>query len=146
MSADINSYYENASLSMASYANLTNGMLLGEYVKELIKNGMSENQAIQFAQTYTVIDQYTDSSSGFSGTLFRNVKTGEYTFALRGTEPGEWIDDIIFADFLGIVVEGWAQDQINVMNAYFDRLITPVSEGGLEKLSPSTKVINPAIE
>ncbi len=132
--ATIKDYFKQAQLSQAAYAqNLLPNMAGANdtnYVAALEQGGMSSIQAIAFANTYTVIDQYTDPDSGFSGTLFRNTETGEYTFALRGTQPSEFVDDIIFADFLGIVVEGWAQEQIAEMNAYFERLITPVSQGG----------------
>lgn len=142
--ATIKDYFKQAQLSQAAYAqNLLPNMAGGNdtnYVTALEQGGMSSVQAIAFAKTYTVIDQYTDPDSGFSGTLFRNTVTGEYTFALRGTQPSEFVDDIIFADFLGIVVEGWAQEQIAEMNAYFERLITPVSQGGLEKLSSTDTV------
>ncbi|MDY0397713.1 MAG: hypothetical protein RBR03_03555 [Desulfuromonas thiophila] len=134
-------YFKQSQLSMAAYAlDLTPGISGTAYTDKLKAAGMSSVQAIAFANTYTVIDQYTDPDSGFSGTLFRNTETGEYTFALRGTQPSDFVDDIIFADFLGIVVEGWAQEQITEMNAYFERLITPVSLGGLGKLSSSDTV------
>ncbi len=45
---------------------------------------MSDAQAKVFADTYTVIDQYTDPLTGFSGTVFS--KNGVNYFALRGTE------------------------------------------------------------
>ncbi len=134
--ATITEYFEQAQLSLAAYAlNLEQGASGGGipgapsgYARALIASGMPETQAIAFANTYTVIDQYTDPISGFSATVFD--KDGVKYFAIRGTEPSDFINDILFADIIGIVSLGWAQEQINAMNAYFGRLITPVEFGG----------------
>ena len=128
MSSAISSYFENAQLSFASYAVLQNTMSQEQYINSLINSaGMATQQAIDFSNTYKIIDQFTDTLSGFSATVFQNRETQEYTFAIRGTED---IIDIWYADILGIALDGSAQAQINAMNAYFGRLITPVEFGG----------------
>ena len=48
---------------------------------------ISSVQADLFIRKYTVVDQYTDPVSGFSGTVFRDVATGQVYMAMRGTEP-----------------------------------------------------------
>ena len=96
MSGVINNYYQNGQLSFAAYAQLWTSMDPEQYRLALESIGMSENQARQFAgidesntfipgQGYKIIDQYTDSISGFSATVFQNRETQEYTFAIRGT-------------------------------------------------------------
>ncbi len=57
-----------------------------DYVAKLTSNavGMSDTQAKLFADTYSVVDQFTDPVSGFSGTVFE--KDGKRYFAIRGTE------------------------------------------------------------
>ena len=145
--ATIANYFEQAQLSLAAYAlDLLPGMSgvssnSATYIASLKTAGMTQPQAETFANTYTVVDQYSDALSGFSATVFINGETGEYTFAVRGTEMDN--NDLIFADFLGIVMDGQAQAQINAMNAYFGRLITPEAQGG-QGLLDQNVVVNVA--
>lgn len=93
------------------------------YAKELIKSGMSDTQAIAFANKYKVVDQYTDPESGFSGTVFQDT-SGKIYMAIRGTEPtsgSDWSTNI--AD---IGSDGIAIDQAIAMYNWYQRLITPV--------------------
>lgn len=85
----IANYFEQAQLSLAAYAlDLQRGMFGGgegsPYHTRLIGAGMSSSQATEFANTYTVVDQFTDSLTGFSATVFS--KNGVNYFAIRGTE------------------------------------------------------------
>ena len=102
----ITNLFEQSQLSMASYAlNLTPGISDNLYTDKLEATGMSQTQAEIFADTYEVIDQYTDtvSGTGFSGTVFKNRVTGEYAFAIRGTEfPGDIYADFVLADLADI--------------------------------------------
>lgn len=71
----INDYFVQAQLSMSAYAqNLEPGMsdsFHGDaYRSSLVDSGMSISQATEFVKNYTVIDQYTDPETGFSGTVF----------------------------------------------------------------------------
>ena len=85
MANTINSYFENAQMAMAAYAQgLTPTMSLDNYKLALREAGMSQKQAEVFADTYAVVDQFTDSLTGFSGTVFS--KNGVNYFAIRGTE------------------------------------------------------------
>jgi hypothetical protein len=74
--ATIANYFEQAQLSLAAYAlNLQRGMFGRTdpaYINALTAStvGMSIQQAQVFADTYTVIDQFTDPLSGFSATVF----------------------------------------------------------------------------
>ncbi len=84
----INNNCEQAQLSIAAYALELQRGAFGfqntEYVGALRIAGMSQIQAETFANTYTVIDQFSDSISGFSGTIFD--KGGVKYAAIRGTE------------------------------------------------------------
>ena len=86
--ATIANYFEQAQLSLAAYAlGLQRGAFgsqTSEYVAALVDAGMSQKQAEVFADTYAVVDQFTDSLTGFSGTVFS--KNGVNYFAIRGTE------------------------------------------------------------
>ena len=56
-----------------------------QYVDALINGAeMSQKQAEVFANTYTVVDQYTDPGSEFSATVFRGA-TGKIFFAICGS-------------------------------------------------------------
>jgi len=97
--ATIASYFEQAQLSLASYAlNLQRGAFGSQnlgYVAALVDAGMSQIQAENFANAYSVVGQYTDSLSGFSGTAFADSAVNKY-FAIRGTQGlfswDGWID------------------------------------------------------
>ena len=147
----ITEYAINVQVAMAAYADLRNIVNTIDLIDRLKAEGMSEVQARAFigvdennapiaGKGFKIIDQYTDPISGFSGTVFKNRETNEYTFAVRGTQPSDFINDIIFADVLGIALNGQAQAQINAMNAYFGSLITPVSLGGKGLLDQNVQV------
>jgi len=116
--ATISEYFEQAQLSEAAYAaGLTKGMFGGgteedpsQYALQLMNegNGMSLSQAITFANQYTVIDQYTDSLCGFSGTVFQDA-SGQIFMAMRGTEPlsifKDWTTNIADIGADGIAIE-----------------------------------------
>jgi len=102
--ATINDYFIQAELSQAAYGKgLTKGMIGGgspgatsNYAKALITGGMSEAQAIAFADKYTVDNQIPDTGSGFSGTIFKDA-SGQKYMAIRGTEglnPLDWMTNV----------------------------------------------------
>ncbi|MEO6976385.1 MAG: hypothetical protein ABI144_11030 [Gallionella sp.] len=91
----ITQYFEQAQLSLAAYAvGLQKGMSNADYIAALKAAGMSDIQTADFAKTYTVVDQYTDSGlsgltdgSGFSATVFQdNGNPPQYFLAIRGTD------------------------------------------------------------
>ena len=129
--ATISEYFEQGQLSQAAYAsglmsNMSGGGNPGDpsdYADLLIDGGMSETQAIDFANKYKVVDQYEDSGSGFSGTVFQDT-SGKIFMAMRGTEPtsgSDWSTNI--AD---IGSDGIAIDQGIALYNWYQRLITPV--------------------
>ena len=90
--ATITELFEQAQLSSAAYSDLMSGWsgaANDRYVAALSgANGrMSFEQAKAFADKYAVVDQYTDPVSGFCGSVFRDVATGQVYMAMRGTEP-----------------------------------------------------------
>ncbi len=90
---EINDFFQQAQLAQAAYAvGLLSNMSGGgtpdkpsDYANLLIDGGMSQVQAIAFANKYTVIEQYTDSFSGVSATAFRDA-AGQQYLAIRGTQ------------------------------------------------------------
>lgn len=100
----ISDYFAQAQLSQAAYSEgLQKDMFGGgtsekpsDYANLLIDGGMSKSQAIDFANTYTVVEQYTDPISGFSGTVFKGLNENgvQQTYmAIRGTEPTAFSTD-----------------------------------------------------
>jgi len=99
------------------------------YQVALIGAGMSAVQAKAFANTYTVIDQFTDPSSGLSATVFD--KGGVKYFAIRGTETSffagaqDWLTNVA-----EVGPEGIAISQGVALLNYLQRLLgtegTPV--------------------
>ncbi|MCF6323456.1 MAG: hypothetical protein L3J89_03885 [Gammaproteobacteria bacterium] len=83
----IESNFIQAQLSMAAYSlDLRDGMfgtIDTTYTAALVSAGMSQKQAEEFADTYTVVEQYSDPG-GFSGTVFSK---GDVNYlAIRGSE------------------------------------------------------------
>jgi len=122
--AIIENYFEQVQLSLAAYAlDLQTGMSGSNqttvYIDKLVFAGMSQIQAETFANSYTVVDQFTDpGTSGFSGTVFK--RGNEYFFALRGTE-GLFSQDIV-EDIANLAGDGAAWRQIIEMYNYYQRL------------------------
>ncbi|MCL2075400.1 MAG: hypothetical protein FWH15_02955 [Betaproteobacteria bacterium] len=77
----VTGYFSQAELALAAYASLKPGV---DPKPELEQVSMTKTQAAKFASEWTVVNQLPDTSSGFSGTLFRD-KDGQHAFALRGT-------------------------------------------------------------
>ena len=95
----------NASLALASYANLSHGSIDTD---QIVAEGFSHRQAEEFARSWTTIAQYRHlfdpywiidpatgqlsgpytSSNGLSVIVFENKETGARTLAIRGTDDG----------------------------------------------------------
>ncbi|MBC7756932.1 MAG: hypothetical protein H7Z20_09915 [Bdellovibrio sp.] len=131
----VTSLFDQAQLSEAAYANFLNsaGNLLTDVdsVKTALTTGdgkFSPAQATYFVAHWQVVSQYTappglfgiTDGTGFSGTVFKHIATNEYTFSLRGTEPG--YSDLLGADAGDIVADGLALDQIMDMYNYWQSL------------------------
>ena len=54
--------------------------------KHLPEGGIITNPATK--SSFEVIKQVNDDTTGFSGTVFKDPVSGEYTIAFRGTEIG----------------------------------------------------------
>jgi Ca2+-binding RTX toxin-like protein len=123
-----------ANLQMAAEAFLVNGTTpkIGSDLKQALTDGnghasrFTETQATAFAdQTdgWTVLDQRANTSTGFSGTLFKNNKTGELVMSFRSTE---FLDDAArdsqATNTLEIKDKGWAFGQIADMEDWYQGL------------------------
>lgn len=104
MTEAINNLANNSSLAQAAYAELDNVILLEDYIEALTSSDgqpMTLEQATAFANRYDVVDQRTNSLSGFSGTLFFDNVESKYVMAMRGSEFEATLDvfpDLFFSD------------------------------------------------
>ena len=65
--------------------------LLIQFKKGKEKEQMSFKQPLKNPATnssFEVVAQVNDDTTGFSGTVFKDPVSGEYTIAFRGTEKG----------------------------------------------------------
>ncbi|MBR6026718.1 MAG: hypothetical protein IK065_03875, partial [Neisseriaceae bacterium] len=80
-------------------------------------------QAEQFKQDWQVVQHMNNTSTGFSGTLFKNTKNNELVISFRSTEFVEdQLRDSVATNTLEITKVGWAMGQIADMEAWFNTL------------------------
>ena len=93
----------------------------------------SETQAKEFVENWEIVSHLPNTSSGFSGTLFRvkaengipntNLKNGDLVLSFRSTEFVEdYIHDNIATNTHEIADKGWAFGQISDMEQWFQSL------------------------
>ena len=104
--SDLTKAYDMAALSEASYVlfdklydfNDDKALIAALQNKNDFNGGFSATQAELFVATWQVVAHQGNTDSGFSATLFKNKRTGEYVYAARGTEPSYPFNDITSAD------------------------------------------------
>ena len=127
--ASVSTYLKFANLQMAAEADLPVGFT-GSIPKALLTEGNHRSSkftnvlADQFiADGWVVEIHQANTSTGFSGTLFRNQQTGELVLSFRSTE---FIDDAArdnqATNDLEILKGGWAIGQIADMEKWFAQL------------------------
>ncbi|MCP5268789.1 MAG: hypothetical protein H6943_07100 [Zoogloeaceae bacterium] len=83
----------------------------------------TETEAEKFVQDWIVVDHISNTTTGFSGTLFQDRKTNEYALSFRSTE---FIDDTardcVATNAMEIKEFGWAFGQIDDMEAWYASL------------------------
>ena len=87
MSNVINTYYQQAQMTLAAYANLTPGQPADIAFFRDKGMGAAQAQTQTFAATYEVLDRKFDATS-YSATVFKHRISGEVTLAIRGTDDG----------------------------------------------------------
>ena len=113
------SIFDAAELSLASYADLTNGTPDATALQQE-GNGLAPVQADAFASQYTVIAQVNQTATSFSATVFRDG-ANNLTLAIRGTAE---LSDLIGADSQ-IAVYGAAYHQIVAMYNWWQVVSNP---------------------
>ena len=119
MNNEIQKAFEYALLARAAYGDLTTGGNLAVQLQNLNVDPFSEPMAKYFEQHYQVIASKTDSISGYDGILFKNIDTGEYILANRGTQkwgtsnPFDMLGDLaadISLAFTGLNTQAFQMD------------------------------------
>ena len=130
MSNEITSHLKYANLQMAAEAIKLNEVVAGTItLKAAVEFGNNRSskftgtQAQEFANTWEVVDHKPDTSTGFSGTLFKNKQTGELVMSFRSTEfADDAARDNQATNSMEIKEEGWAFGQIDDMESWVSSL------------------------
>lgn len=127
-------YLKYANLQMAAEAFLNDPdtgdkNYSGTALKDALVRGnrhaskFTETEAIKFTAEWEVVDQLPNTTTGFSGTLFKNNQTGELVISFRSTE---FVDDAIrdsaATNALEVFGTGWAFGQISDMEEWYKTL------------------------
>lgn len=119
----VQNLFQQAQLAEAAYADF---VTYTDPKAALKAGGFSDKQADGFLADWRFIDQYDNSAwgglvgTGFSATLFKDIDTGEYSFAIRGSKGA---NDFI-ADAQLIATDGIAVQQVVDMYNYWTSLTT----------------------
>jgi hypothetical protein len=129
MTTNTNKLFELAQLAEAAYANLIPGKsLINELQNADFNMKFSLVQATEFAANWQVVHHQSDTTSGYSGTLFKYIgndpnsgfTNGELVFSQRGTAG--ILSDLVVTDLHQITENGLAFRQIVDMYNYWQRL------------------------
>lgn len=127
-------YLKYANLQMAAeaflYDEATRSVKAGQQLIDALKTGndhaskFTATQSTDFTNQWEVVAQQANTSTGFSGTLFRNkANTNELVVSFRSTE---FIDDAVrdnaATNTLEIKDTGWAWGQISDMEDWYKSL------------------------
>ncbi|MBP6788259.1 MAG: hypothetical protein KA170_11765 [Candidatus Promineofilum sp.] len=127
-------YLKFANLQMAAEAFLVdidengNATVKNDIPKALTEGNLhaskfTTTEATKFAAEWQVVAQMPNTTTGFSGTLFRNRDTREYVISFRSTE---FVDDAIrdsaATNTLEVFKAGWAFGQLSDMEAWYQSI------------------------
>jgi hypothetical protein len=137
---EITKISQQAEISEASYVDFraaikSDGSYDTDKVKiALITGGFSPTQASDFSADWRVANHLPNTSTGFSATVFESVDNpGEYTLAIRGTEPSaQWTTDLTLADIADIGADGIALHQAIDLFNYYQQLITETGQQAVQ--------------
>jgi hypothetical protein len=128
MSTDITNYLKYANLQMAAEALWDRPDPEGVVGQLKFGNNRSskftQTQADQFiANKWTVVDHKANTPTAFSGTLFKNIQTGELVMSFRSTEfADDSARDNQATNTLEVKEKGWAFGQIADMESWYASL------------------------
>ncbi|WP_418647609.1 hypothetical protein ACNQFN_22360 [Thauera butanivorans] len=126
---NIQTVFSQSGFALAAYADLNSSALNSQKVN-LKDAGLSDSQATQFAQTYAVVTQYSDSDTSFSATVFKDA-SGNLTLAIRGTAELTGTPNDLSTDG-DIAVNGAGYDQIVAMVNWWRRATTPTNQTAIQ--------------
>ena len=109
---------------------IANGEITGKIETHLTDGNkhsskFTTTQAAEFVKDWTILSHLPSTSTGFSGTLFKNIHTGELVLSFRSTEFIEdQVRDSVVTNTSEIKEHGWAFGQISDMEEWFSSLKT----------------------
>ena len=121
-------------MSQASYRDLT-GLTRGDPRLSTFltdnrafaqDNRFATRQAVAFTNVtagYAFQHQQANDGNGFSATVFSSNASGQYTIAVRGTEPLEQFGVDLFSADVSIAFSGTARSQVFAAYRYYKKLI-----------------------
>lgn len=142
----IQELFQQAQLAEAAYANLwnigTNSAITDRVLVkgELIAEKFSDAQATAFTDQWQVIDHIPDTAAGFSATIFKNIQTGTYSLAIRGSTD---LADFA-ADAALIAVDGIAVRQVVDLYNFWQRATTSAGAYWAAQVVPYFSPATPA--
>ncbi|MFT5706462.1 MAG: hypothetical protein ACI9ES_000741 [Oceanospirillaceae bacterium] len=137
---DINTLFHEALLAQAAYAdleaNLTDEDIITKLQNDDFVGGVTQAQAKYFIDHFKVVQQDNNPETGFSATLFQEIKEdgelGEYHLATRGSAPPPSWDLDFNVDWTGANLQnyswGMAYDQVADLINFYLRLTTPTTK------------------
>ncbi|PWK42801.1 calcium-binding protein [Pleionea mediterranea] len=142
---NIEKEFYNSLISLSSYVDFQEGEEHTEQSSKLSLNEdeywkSSDSMIDLFLEKFEVLSHKRNASSGFSATVFKNIKSNEVVFANRGTSISDLSD--IHAD-VDIVLNGVPRIQAISLFNYVSYLKAPFGENFLEaKLTSNGLVFN----
>lgn len=136
MSDGSTEFFDAALLSEAAYTDWfgVNIQDKQEVIDALTNNSLGnpfpQKQENYFLENWKIVSHQANTDSGFSATLFKNKTTGEFVYAVRGSQlsPGSnWDANDAIEDAL-LLSKGLAFNQISDLYNDWKKLITPLGE------------------
>lgn len=149
---DINTLFHEALLAQAAYAdldaNMTKEALITKLQDNFLVGGVTQAQAEYFADHFKVVQQDNNPETGFSATLFQEIKKygelGEYHLATRGSAPPPSWDLDFNVDWTGANLQnyswGMAYDQVADLINFYLRL---TQTGNVPQFTFEKQILDP---
>jgi Ca2+-binding RTX toxin-like protein len=108
--AEVSNFHQFGSLALAAYSRLPKGISRSDFAIALRNTGgdFAVAQADQFVSQFSVVDQYSNPSSGLSVTVFKGSGEARY-LAIRGTD--DFLDVVTDVISIGLIGSNFFQRQ-----------------------------------
>lgn len=105
-----------------SETQLASALMAGNLHSSLL----ARQDASELLKRWSVVEQASNTRTGFSATLFKNKSSGDYVISFRSTEfIDDYVRDNLATNAKEIASTGWAWGQIADMEMWFAKLKAP---------------------